>query len=350
MMAPIEASSPHSVSAASLPNPLSSLWLAAANKNSNPVISKRKHTPVPEQAHGFVQSPGVQPPSPRILNLALDITAHVLAITSPKVLRKDSPYGPCAITASNFHEDFQRNSSLTYYRSCSSACPFLIPGFYICTRCTTLAMDCEMLSQRWNFYSVNEVSTSPVNLRRLQSEREVLENGLANCVFYLHRLRKKQVRTERRLTFIEHVAEEGIAPDDFKYGKNIDWVLKEELKRPPSFVRYIQNDGAPFPAPSNTSQSQVLSPKAAAFEPHSTYKGYGKAIGFQLAELHIFSSLEIRMLEAKALKIQALELMERRRDMYGGIDQAYRQNSHQRALNFVEGRTGSQIWYNNTPQ
>jgi hypothetical protein len=47
-----------------------------------------------------------------------------------------------------------------------------------------------------NFYPVN----LDIDLPRLQHEREFLENGLANCVTYLHALRKKQARNERRLS------------------------------------------------------------------------------------------------------------------------------------------------------
>ncbi|KAF1919689.1 hypothetical protein BDU57DRAFT_512914 [Ampelomyces quisqualis] len=42
-------------------------------------------------------------------------------------------------------------------------------------------------------------STWTVNLCRLRHERDILENGLANCVTYLHVLRKKQARMERLL-------------------------------------------------------------------------------------------------------------------------------------------------------
>lgn len=46
----------------------------------------------------------------------------------------------------------------------------------------------------------NNVSTRPFDIARLLSEKEVLDNGLANCVTYLHALRKKQARNERRLS------------------------------------------------------------------------------------------------------------------------------------------------------
>ncbi|KAH7350381.1 hypothetical protein BKA66DRAFT_476466 [Pyrenochaeta sp. MPI-SDFR-AT-0127] len=40
----------------------------------------------------------------------------------------------------------------------------------------------------------------PFEVARLLSEKEVLDIGLANCVTYLHALRKKQARNERRLS------------------------------------------------------------------------------------------------------------------------------------------------------
>ena len=40
-----------------------------------------------------------------------------------------------------------------------------------------------------------------VDLARLRHEKEILENGLANCVTYLHALRKRQARNERLLNF-----------------------------------------------------------------------------------------------------------------------------------------------------
>jgi hypothetical protein len=68
-------------------------------------------------------------------------------------------------------------------------------------------MECGMpSSQPWNipitqnFYPVNQILTSPPELSRLRYEKEILENGLANCVTYLQALRKKQVRNERRLS------------------------------------------------------------------------------------------------------------------------------------------------------
>ncbi|KAF1831094.1 hypothetical protein BDW02DRAFT_71186 [Decorospora gaudefroyi] len=67
-------------------------------------------------------------------------------------------------------------------------------------------MECGLpTSQPWSipttqrFYPVNEAALWPVDLLRLQAEREILENGLANCVTYLHALRRKVARTERRL-------------------------------------------------------------------------------------------------------------------------------------------------------
>jgi hypothetical protein len=46
---------------------------------------------------------------------------------------------------------------------------------------------------------VHSPSNWPVDLARLRSEKEFLENGLANCVTYLHVLRNKQARIERLL-------------------------------------------------------------------------------------------------------------------------------------------------------
>lgn len=59
--------------------------------------------------------------------------------------------------------------------------------------------------QPWNvpithgFYPVNELLSCSFELSRLEYEKEVLENGLANCVTYLQALRKKQARNDRRL-------------------------------------------------------------------------------------------------------------------------------------------------------
>jgi hypothetical protein len=60
-------------------------------------------------------------------------------------------------------------------------------------------------SQPWGipatngFFSANEASTWPSGISKLQFEKEILENGLANCVTYLQVLRKKQAQTELRL-------------------------------------------------------------------------------------------------------------------------------------------------------
>jgi hypothetical protein len=48
-------------------------------------------------------------------------------------------------------------------------------------------------------FTVYPNSTWTVDLARLRHERDILENGLANCVTYLHVLRKKQARNERLL-------------------------------------------------------------------------------------------------------------------------------------------------------
>jgi hypothetical protein len=67
-------------------------------------------------------------------------------------------------------------------------------------------MDCtKASSQPWGmpathgFFPANEVSNWPHGIYKLQSEKEILEDGLANCVTYLQALRKKQARLERRL-------------------------------------------------------------------------------------------------------------------------------------------------------
>lgn len=54
-------------------------------------------------------------------------------------------------------------------------------------------------SMNQNLYPVNNALTWPYDLARLLSEKDFLENGLANCVTYLHALRKKQARNERHL-------------------------------------------------------------------------------------------------------------------------------------------------------
>jgi hypothetical protein len=48
-------------------------------------------------------------------------------------------------------------------------------------------------------FPADEPRTWLFDLSTLQSEKEILENGLANCLTYLQVLRKKQARTERRL-------------------------------------------------------------------------------------------------------------------------------------------------------
>jgi hypothetical protein len=67
-------------------------------------------------------------------------------------------------------------------------------------------MECGVPStQPWNipitqnFYPVSQNFNSPTDISRLQHEREILENGLVNCVTYLHALRRKQARNDRRL-------------------------------------------------------------------------------------------------------------------------------------------------------
>ncbi|EOA87112.1 uncharacterized protein SETTUDRAFT_153859 [Exserohilum turcica Et28A] len=46
---------------------------------------------------------------------------------------------------------------------------------------------------------VQEMLTYPAQLSILELEKEICENGLANCVTYLQALRKRQARNERRL-------------------------------------------------------------------------------------------------------------------------------------------------------
>jgi hypothetical protein len=60
-------------------------------------------------------------------------------------------------------------------------------------------------SQPWGipvangFFSANETTPWPFEISTLQTEKDILEDGLADCVTYLQVLRKKQARTERRL-------------------------------------------------------------------------------------------------------------------------------------------------------
>ncbi|KAB2110109.1 hypothetical protein AG0111_0g475 [Alternaria gaisen] len=67
-------------------------------------------------------------------------------------------------------------------------------------------MDCtKASSQPWgvaatnDIFPANEALSWSFRIPKLQSEKEVLEDGLANCVTYLQVLCKKQARTERRL-------------------------------------------------------------------------------------------------------------------------------------------------------
>ncbi|CAO2654628.1 Nn.00g113610.m01.CDS01 [Neocucurbitaria sp. VM-36] len=50
-----------------------------------------------------------------------------------------------------------------------------------------------------NLFPVGTALIWPFDLARLLSEKDILENGLADCVTYLHALRKKHARNERRL-------------------------------------------------------------------------------------------------------------------------------------------------------
>ncbi|KAF2829515.1 hypothetical protein CC86DRAFT_260482, partial [Ophiobolus disseminans] len=52
-----------------------------------------------------------------------------------------------------------------------------------------------------SFVSADRYSVWNVDVARLQHEKDVLENGLANCVTYLHFLRKRQARNDRLLNF-----------------------------------------------------------------------------------------------------------------------------------------------------
>jgi hypothetical protein len=51
----------------------------------------------------------------------------------------------------------------------------------------------------YDLFPVRSLSNWPVDLARLRSEKDFLENGLANCVTYLHVLSKKQARIKRLL-------------------------------------------------------------------------------------------------------------------------------------------------------
>jgi hypothetical protein len=72
------------------------------------------------------------------------------------------------------------------------------------------AMECRVCSSTYltsqfdggsnnTFFNVQPHNTWIIDLARLRNERDILENGLANCVTYLHVLRKKQARNERLL-------------------------------------------------------------------------------------------------------------------------------------------------------
>ncbi|EDU42254.1 hypothetical protein PtrSN002B_008805 [Pyrenophora tritici-repentis] len=66
-------------------------------------------------------------------------------------------------------------------------------------------MECGADQSPWNtsvrhdFYPINQTIERPTELSRLHCERDVLENGLANCVTYLQALRKKHAQIDRRL-------------------------------------------------------------------------------------------------------------------------------------------------------
>jgi hypothetical protein len=54
-------------------------------------------------------------------------------------------------------------------------------------------------SSNKTLFAASPHTTWTVDLTRLRHERDILEKGLANCVTYLHVLRKKQARNERLL-------------------------------------------------------------------------------------------------------------------------------------------------------
>jgi hypothetical protein len=71
-------------------------------------------------------------------------------------------------------------------------------------------MECGFYSPAYQFspldgssnkilFATNPYTTWTVDLARLRNEMNILENGLANCITYLHVLRKKQTRNERLL-------------------------------------------------------------------------------------------------------------------------------------------------------
>lgn len=75
-------------------------------------------------------------------------------------------------------------------------------------------------------YAVHSHQLSPFILFRLRKEKEFLENGLANCVTYLHVLRKKQTHNYRRLN------QDPLPPrKKRKRYQQIDRELEKEIKQ-----------------------------------------------------------------------------------------------------------------------
>ncbi|CBX89972.1 predicted protein [Plenodomus lingam JN3] len=66
------------------------------------------------------------------------------------------------------------------------------------------------LSPYWNYNGfpycheppVQHAPVSPLEIRKLYAEQDLLENNLADCITYVQVLRKKQARNQRRLTII----------------------------------------------------------------------------------------------------------------------------------------------------
>jgi hypothetical protein len=86
----------------------------------------------------------------------------------------------------------------------------LHPVSSICVSHTVVNMQYEFHPQLHQFspfygivnqpvFSVNLNTTQTIESVRLRHEKEILEDGLADCVTYLHALRKKQARIERIL-------------------------------------------------------------------------------------------------------------------------------------------------------
>ncbi|CAA9965072.1 hypothetical protein PTMSG1_08431 [Pyrenophora teres f. maculata] len=92
-------------------------------------------------------------------------------------------------------------------------------------------MECGADQSPWNtpirhdFYPINQAIQRPSELSRLHCERDVLENGLANCVTYLQALRKKHAQIERRL-----VTDSSLPRKKKKKRQQVKRELEKEIK------------------------------------------------------------------------------------------------------------------------